>query len=108
MLTIRESKLTKTAEEASEVAKEALKAMHFPGQIYEGKLVEERLRDELMDLHVCEAILTHLRIIRPITREDLFLHFQSKYGKIEKYTRISHELGALQEPWLPPPLLFGE
>lgn len=104
----RQSKLVKTAEEAAEVAKEALKAVHFPGREYKGKTAEEHLRDELMDLLVCKRTLEYLRIIRPITNEDILLHYQSKHAKIEKYTGIARDLGALDEAWIPPLDMCGE
>lgn len=103
MLTTKQSKLVKLAEEASEVAKEALKAVHFPGREYNGRTPEQSLREEILDLLVCVRICERLGIFAPITDADVIEQWRKKTPKIEKYTQIAVDLGTLAEYWVPQP-----
>jgi NTP pyrophosphatase (non-canonical NTP hydrolase) len=96
-----EGKLVKLAEEACEVAKEALKAAHYPNHVYDGQTAAQRLREELIDLRIVARILHSLGVIEPITEFDIRNQFLCKTPKIEKWTAISHKLGALSDPWVP-------
>lgn len=104
MLTTKQSKLLKLAEECAEVAQQAAKQMHFGrDHVQEGHSVTsgERLRDEMLDVLVVAKILVTLGEMAPISETDIQEHFQAKLPKIERYTWLSFDRGQIETPWIP-------
>lgn len=96
------AKLSKLAEEASEVAKEAIKQMHFGKDTeWDGQKQKDRLRGEILDFMLITRILQTLGEIDPITEADVQAHFEGKKAKIRKYTFVSYDLNKIDTPWIP-------
>lgn len=90
MMTSEQLRLSKTAEEASEVAKECHKGMIFGTRsMHDGTLNRELIREECMDLLVCVRLLERMGIIRKIRPADIRKHFAKKRPKIMRRTADS-------------------
>lgn len=90
MLTSEQLRLSKTAEEATEVAKECLKGQIFgTDSVHNGEMNCELIREECLDLLVCIRLLERMRIIRRIKPADISKHFAKKRPKIVRRTADS-------------------
>jgi hypothetical protein len=98
MMTIRQFLLTKLAEECAEVAQRAIKQQQFGGleiQKEQELTNRERLLNEYNDLI---AIAEFLRERGEIPESDnLALVIEQKRFKVNKYLKLSQELGQVEE-----------
>jgi hypothetical protein len=97
MMTIRQFLLTKLAEECAEVAQRAIKQQQFGGhEVQEGQELtnRERLLNEYNDL---VAMVEFLREFGEIPEsENLALVIEQKRFKVNKYLKLSQELGQVE------------
>lgn len=97
MLTSEQLRLSKTAEESSEVAKECLKGQIFGTRsVHDGELNRELIRSEIMDFLVCVRLLERMGIIRKIRPADVRRHFAKKRPKIVRRTADSIRDGLVE------------
>lgn len=90
MLTSEQLRLSKTAEEATEVAKECLKGQIFGTHSqHDGALNRELIREECLDFLVCIRLLERMHIIKRIKPADISKHFAKKRPKIVRRTADS-------------------
>lgn len=97
MLTSEQLRLSKTAEEATEVAKECLKGQIFgTDSTHNGEMNCELIREEVLDFLVCVKLLERMRIIRRVTPKDVREHFAKKRPKIMRRTADSIRDGLVE------------
>lgn len=99
MLTQYHYRFLKLAEEATEIAHRVAKLMQFgpgerePGQIYTNA---ERVRLEMMDLMTCYSELVHRGDLTEITDVQFEEHETVKLAKMEKFLKLSIDLGEVE------------
>lgn len=102
MLTTAQSKFTKLAEEASEVGKEALKAVHYgANHDHKGTTTRELLRQEMLDMLIAYRQLVVLGEVDPILEADVQRHFRKKLPKIKRHTKALAMAGRIESNWTP-------
>jgi NTP pyrophosphatase (non-canonical NTP hydrolase) len=98
MMTIRQFLLAKLAEECAEVAQRAMKQQQFgPDEIQEGQdfMNRERLLNEFVDLLAVAEFLLEINEIPSEVNLDLLI--EQKRAKVNKYLKLSQELGQVEE-----------
>lgn len=99
MLTQYHYRFLKLAEEATEIAHRGAKLMQFgpeerePGQIYTNA---ERVRLEMMDLMTRYSELVHRGDLTEITDAQFEEHETVKLAKMEKFLKLSIDLGEVE------------
>lgn len=99
MMTRQQHALLKLAEEASEVAERALKAMQFgldevePGQPLSNR---ERLEYEIRDVMSVTVLLVRLKMVATVEFSSMEEHVRAKLEKIERYYQLSQSLGQVE------------
>lgn len=100
MMTKAQHALLKLAEEATEVAGRAMKAMQFgmdevePGQPLTNL---KRLELEVMDLHAAMFRLHELDVLKSdLDNEALKAHILAKDSKVDRYYALSKALGQVE------------
>lgn len=99
MMTRQQHALLKLAEEASEVAQRALKAMQFgmdetePGKVLTNG---QRLVLEIRDFQSAHFRLVNMDVLPDNDHESLRDHILAKDAKVDKYYALSARLGQVQ------------
>lgn len=106
MMSPTQFRLTKLAEECSEVAKAALKYSIFGGAtVYEGAANETNLRNELIDVIIVYRLLVGMGAIQHISDIDVRSQYAAKHPKITERTKQLIALGTVHpdllnfNPW---------
>jgi hypothetical protein len=88
--------LTKLAEEASEITKDALKAAQFgPFEEYEGVSNITRLQEELFDLLVVIQVLKENKVFLSTSLDPEYVDY--KREKIKHYENYARTLGLVSD-----------
>lgn len=98
-MTVRQMRLLKLAEECNEVAQRASKQILFgDDEVQRGQEYSNawRLREEILDMLVCVALLERTGTITRITGGDVVKNFRDKRAKIMKMTALAIEQGELE------------
>ena len=99
MLTEEQYLLICLQEECNEVAHRISKALRFGlDEVQEGQDLSnrERIQEELYDFSAVVEQLTNMGTFNIISEEELDEKTMAKIAKLEKYMRLSRELGLLE------------